>query len=54
MIQENFQVVQWFYVNTKENPKELSSRGINTTNGKATELWFNGPSFLWQPERTWT
>ena len=53
MIQENFQVVQWFYVNTKENPKELSSKGINTTNGKATELWFNGPSFLWQPERTW-
>ena len=53
MIVENSQVGQWFYVNTKENPADLSSRGINTTNGKAIEIWFNNPSFLWQPERTW-
>ena len=32
--------------------QHISSRGINTTNGKTTEMWFSGPSFLWQPERT--
>ena len=53
MIQENSQVPQWFYVNAIENPADLSSIGINTTNGRATDMWFNGPSFLWQPERTW-
>ena len=26
MIQENFQVVQWFYVNTKENPKQTEKQ----------------------------
>ena len=52
MIQENSQVAQWFYVNTKENPADLNSSGINTTNGKALELWFSTPSFLWQPEST--
>ena len=52
MIRENSQVTQSFYVNTKGNAADLSSRGINTTNGTATEMWFNGPSFLWQPERT--
>ena len=53
MIQENSEVAQGFYVNNTENPADFSSMGINITNGKATELWFNGPSFLWQPERTW-
>ena len=53
MIQQNFQVAQRFYVNTKENPADLSSRGTKTTNGKATEMWFYGPSISWQPERAW-
>ena len=52
MVQENSQVAQWFYVNANENPADLSSKGINTTNGKSIEMWFSGPS-LWQPERTW-
>ena len=30
IIRENSQVIQWFYVNTKENPAGLSSRSINT------------------------
>ena len=40
MICENCQVVQSFYVNTKENPANLSSRCINTTNAKAVDMWF--------------
>ena len=51
IIKENSLVAR-FYVNTKENPADLSSRGINTTNGKATEMLFFGKPYLWQPERT--
>ena len=51
IIKEN-SLIAHFYVNTKENPADLSSRGINTTNGKATEMLFFGKPYLWQPERT--
>ena len=44
---------QWFHVNTKVNPADYCSRGIDVNNVKATETWFNGPSFLWESESTW-
>ena len=28
--------------------------GTDVNNTKATETWFNGPSFLWESESTWT
>ena len=45
---------QWFHVNNKGNPADYCSRGIDVNNTKATETWFNGPSFLWESESTWT
>ena len=45
---------QWFHVNTKANPAEYYSRGIDVNNTKATEIWFNDPSFLWESESTWS
>ena len=38
MIRENSQLAQWFYANTKENPADLSSRCIYTTNEKSIKM----------------
>ena len=45
---------QWFHVNTKANPADYCSRGIDVSNTEATETWFNRPSFLWESGSTWT
>ena len=50
---ENFCDSPWFHVNTKANPADYCSRGINVDNTKATETWYNGPSFLWESQSTW-
>ena len=54
IIHENSCDSQWFCVNTKANPAGYCSRGTDVNNTKATETWFNGPSFLWKSESTWT
>ena len=54
IIRENPCDSQWFCVNTKANPAGYCSRGTDVNNTKATETWFNGPSFLWKSESTWT
>ena len=53
IIRENSHDSHRFYVNTKANPADYCSRGIDVNNTKATETWFNGPSFLWQSESIW-
>ena len=53
IIRENSCDSQWFYVDTKANPADYCSRGTDVNNAKATETWFNGPSFLWESESTW-
>ena len=52
VMRENSHDSQWFHVNTKANPADYCSRGIDVNNTKATETWFNGPSFLWESEST--
>lgn len=37
---------QWRYVNTKENPADLPTRGICPVELSSCELWWNGPFFL--------
>ena len=46
IIRENSCDSQWFHVNTKANHADYCSRGIDANNIKATETWFNDPSFL--------
>ena len=53
IIWENFCDSQWFHVNTKANPADYCSRGMDVNNTEATKTWFNGPSFLWESESTW-
>ena len=50
IIRENSCDSQWFHVNTKANPVDYCSRGIYVNNTKATETWFNCPSFLQKSE----
>ena len=40
---------QWRYVETKMNPADDASRGINITRYLKNKRWFEGPSFLQQP-----
>lgn len=44
---------QWNHVRTEHNPADLASRGCTAKDicqGPSSSLWFNGPSFLWEPE----
>lgn len=36
----------WHYVNTKDNPADLISRGTTASNLKNSKLWWNGPQWL--------
>ncbi|XP_033758237.1 uncharacterized protein LOC117340586 [Pecten maximus] len=41
----------WYYINTKENPADVASRG--TSISKLPDSWTRGPMFLWKSEREW-
>ncbi|XP_006811478.1 uncharacterized protein LOC102806687 [Saccoglossus kowalevskii] len=44
---------QWHHVDTKRNPADLASRGVQTTNELNNSDWFCGPGFLWEKEAEW-
>eukprot|EP00795_Rhopilema_esculentum_P006549 gene6549-12041_t len=44
---------QWRYIPTKKNPADLLSRGLSVTALVQNESWWNGPSFLYNPEESW-
>ena len=48
MIKEGSDPTQWFYVSSKENPADYSSRAVEVNNINAVKMWFEGPSFLWR------
>ena len=52
-IRENADPKQWFYVPTKENPGDDSSRGLKDVHSEKTKRWFEGPGFLWKSESEW-
>ena len=45
MIKEGSDPTQWFYVSSKENSEDYSSRGVEPNNVNAVKMWFEGPSF---------
>ena len=49
-IRENANPKQWFYVPTKENTADDSSRGLKDVHSEKTKSWFEGPGFLWKPD----
>ena len=44
---------QWKYVDTKDNPADDASRGLDAKALKQQQRWLVGPEFLWQPEKDW-
>ena len=44
---------QWRYVDTKENPADDASRGLDAKTLTEQQRWLTGPEFLWQPEKAW-
>lgn len=43
----------WGYVNTKQNPADLITRGIEPKNLQSCNLWWKGPDWLSKPESDW-
>ena len=54
LIHNNSNTNQWHYVDTKSNPADNASRGLDVTNAKKVQRWYNDPAFLWQPEESWS
>lgn len=46
-IQQSSNVENWYYVNTKENPADLASRGVLPENLTNSKIWWEGPEFLY-------
>ncbi|CAI6375578.1 unnamed protein product [Macrosiphum euphorbiae] len=47
-------VSQWRYINTKDNPADIISRGIDAQELARSVMWWNGPSYLSLPETQWS
>ncbi|XP_059611719.1 uncharacterized protein LOC132258411 [Phlebotomus argentipes] len=44
---------RWNYVNTKENPSDLVSRGTTAMDLEASELYWHGPAWLTESQDDW-
>ena len=51
-IQEHTSPDQWHYVDTKSNPADHASRGLNPQ-GLQKSSWLTGPAFLWEDKSCW-
>ena len=52
-IQRQSNPEHWQYVETKENPADLCSRGLSASRLKDSTLWWRGPDFLTKNESEW-
>ncbi|XP_063437322.1 uncharacterized protein LOC134718616 [Mytilus trossulus] len=46
-IREHSSPTQWKYIDTKENPADVASRGASANDLVKNSNWFTGPKFLW-------
>ena len=47
LIYDNSNTNQWHYVYTKSNAADDASRGLDVTNTKKGQRYYNGKAFLW-------
>ena len=52
-IQQKTSPEQWKYVQSKENPADLPTRGLTATELDSSELWWKGPTFLYKEKSEW-
>ena len=52
-ILENSSVDQWRYVPSHQNPADKATRKLPAAQLTLEEMWFHGPSFLWQNRDNW-
>lgn len=52
-ILEATDVSQWHYINTKDNPADLASRGSKVDGLLHNEKWVKGPNFLGKDKHEW-
>ncbi|XP_077997424.1 uncharacterized protein LOC144450652 [Glandiceps talaboti] len=52
-IHEGSSPSQWRYVNSKDNPADDASRGLNAKTMLERRRWCEGPEFLWKSEGNW-
>ena len=53
VIHDGSNASQWRYVDTKSNPADDASRGLDAEQMVSSERWKGGPSFLWMTESEW-
>lgn len=52
-IQSNTKCEFWRHIDSKNNPADLLSRGLEPKQLKSSSLWWHGPPFLKEPEENW-
>lgn len=45
--------VNFHYIPSKENPADIATRGVSTTELQKYTLWWNGPDWLVKPNQDW-
>ena len=53
IIRDRSNPVQWRFVDGTRNPADLASRGLTATKFLKSNVWINGPDFLWKPRSSW-
>ena len=44
---------QWRYIDTKDNPGDIASRGLSPRDTEKVDIWFNGPYILRKRDDSW-
>lgn len=52
-IQTTLPLVHWRYVSSEDNPADCATRGVDSSDLKDHQLWWNGPSWLKLEESSW-
>ncbi|XP_068757963.1 uncharacterized protein [Montipora capricornis] len=52
-IQSSSSSNQWRHVPTENNPADLATRGVTASGLVCSEIWWQGPGFLREPESEW-
>ena len=53
IIRDRSKPAQWRFVDGTLNPADLASRGLTAVKFLKSNVWMNGPDFLWKPRSSW-